>query len=37
MPDRLYFTESDDANADRQRPVALLIGVALDQHWSVES
>ena len=37
MPDRLYFTESDDANrliaAD---PMALLIGFALDQQVTVQ-
>lgn len=36
MPDRLYFTDSDDANAlIASDPMALLIGFALDQHWSV--
>jgi hypothetical protein len=38
VPDRLYFTDSDEANqliaAD---PMALLIGFVLDQHWSVQS
>jgi hypothetical protein len=38
VPDRLYFTDSDEANellaAD---PMALLIGFALDQHCSVQS
>src|SRR5215472_6039835 len=37
MPDRLYFTESDEANeliaAD---PMALLIGFALDQQVTVQ-
>jgi len=38
MPDRLYFTDSDAANELIARdPLALLIGFALDQHWSVES
>src|SRR3954463_2100982 len=37
MPDRLYFTESDDANAlIAQDPMALLIGFALDQQVSVQ-
>ncbi len=37
MPDRLYFTESDAANAlIAQDPMALLIGFALDQQVSVQ-
>jgi uncharacterized HhH-GPD family protein len=37
MPDRLYFTESDDANALIARdPMALLIGFALDQQVTVQ-
>ncbi|HEY3828379.1 MAG TPA: hypothetical protein VGL57_04205 [Solirubrobacteraceae bacterium] len=37
MPDRLYFTDSDEANAlIAADPMALLIGFALDQHWSVQ-
>jgi uncharacterized HhH-GPD family protein len=37
VPDRLYFTESDDANAlIAQDPMALLIGFALDQQVSVQ-
>ena len=37
MPDRLYFTESDDANAlIASDPMALLIGFALDQQVSVQ-
>ncbi len=36
MPNRLYFTESDEANQlIAKDPMALLIGCALDQHWSV--
>jgi hypothetical protein len=36
MPDRLYFTDSDESNAlIASDPMALLIGFALDQHWSV--
>jgi len=36
MPDRLYFTESDEANAlNASDPMALLIGFALDQQVSV--
>ncbi len=36
MPDRLYFTDSDEANAlIAQDPMALLIGFALDQQVSV--
>jgi len=38
MPDRLYFTDPDEANAlIASDPMALLIGFALDQHWSVSS
>jgi uncharacterized HhH-GPD family protein len=37
MPDRLHFTESDDANAlIASDPMALLIGFALDQQVSVQ-
>ncbi len=37
-PDRLYFTNSDEANAlIATDPMALLVGFALDQHWSVQS
>ena len=37
MPDRLYFTDSDAANALLARdPMALLIGFALDQQVSVQ-
>ena len=37
MPDRLHFTESDDANAlIAAEPMALLIGFALDQQVSVQ-
>jgi uncharacterized HhH-GPD family protein len=37
MPDRLYFTESDDANAlIATDPMALLIGFALDQQVTVQ-
>ncbi len=37
MPDRLYFTGSDAANAlIAQDPMALLIGFALDQQVSVQ-
>ncbi|MGP0101579.1 MAG: DNA repair protein [Solirubrobacteraceae bacterium] len=36
MPDRLYFTDSDDANALlASNPMALLIGFALDQQVTV--
>jgi uncharacterized HhH-GPD family protein len=36
-PDRLYFTESDEANAlIASDPMALLIGFALDQQVSVQ-
>lgn len=38
MPSRLYFTNSDEANAlIAADPMALLVGFALDQHWSVQS
>ena len=37
MPDRLYFTDSDEANAlIATDPMALLIGFALDQQISVQ-
>jgi uncharacterized HhH-GPD family protein len=37
VPDRLYFTDSDEANALIARdPMALLIGFALDQQVSVQ-
>ena len=37
MPNRLYFTESDEANAlIAKDPMALLIGFALDQQVSVQ-
>lgn len=37
MPDRLYFTESEEANTLIARdPMALLIGFALDQQVSVQ-
>jgi hypothetical protein len=37
VPDRLYFTESDAANKlIAKNAMALLIGFALDQHWSVQ-
>jgi uncharacterized HhH-GPD family protein len=37
MPERLYFTESDEANAlIASDPMALLIGFALDQQVSVQ-
>jgi hypothetical protein len=33
VPDRLYFTDSDEANAlIAADPMALLVGFALDQH-----
>ena len=36
MPDRLYFTESDDANAlIASDPMALLVGFELDQRVTV--
>jgi uncharacterized HhH-GPD family protein len=37
MPDRLHFTESDEANAFIARdPLALLVGFALDQQITVQ-
>ena len=37
-PDRIYFTDSDEANAlIAQNPLALLIGFALDQQVSVQT
>src|SRR5713226_52335 len=37
MPDRLYFTESDEANAlIAADPMALLVGLALDQQVTVQ-
>src|SRR3954447_11281227 len=37
MPDRLYYTDSDEANALlAQEPVALLIGFVLDQQVPVQ-
>jgi uncharacterized HhH-GPD family protein len=37
VPDRLYFTESDDANElIASDPMALLVGFALDQQVSVQ-
>ncbi len=37
MPDRLYFTDSDDANAlIAEDPMALLVGFALDQQVTVQ-
>jgi uncharacterized HhH-GPD family protein len=37
MPDRLYFTDSDEANALIARdPMALLVGFALDQQVTVQ-
>jgi uncharacterized HhH-GPD family protein len=37
MPDRLYFTDSDEANAlIASDPLALLIGLALDQQVTVQ-
>jgi len=37
MPDRLYFTESDDSNAlIASDPMALLVGFALDQQVTVQ-
>ena len=37
MPDRLYFTDSDEANAlIASDPLALLIGFALDQQVTVQ-
>ena len=38
MPDRLYFTDSDEANElIAKDPMALLVGFALDQHRSVRN
>jgi hypothetical protein len=38
MPEALHFTSSDDANElIAHNPMALLIGFALDQHWSVRN
>ena len=37
MPDRLYFTDDDDANAlIAQDPMALLVGFVLDQQVTVQ-
>ena len=37
MPDRLYFTDSDESNAlIASDPMALLIGFALDQQVTVQ-
>ena len=37
MPDRLYFTESDEANAlNAADPMALLVGFVLDQQVTVQ-
>src|SRR5437763_16317072 len=37
MPDRLYFTDSDEANElIAKNPMALLIGFALDQQVTVQ-
>ena len=37
MPDRLYFTDSDEANAlIASDPLALLVGFALDQQITVQ-
>jgi uncharacterized HhH-GPD family protein len=37
MPDRLYFTDSDEANElIAQEPMALLVGFALDQQVTVQ-
>ncbi|HWF26732.1 MAG TPA: HhH-GPD-type base excision DNA repair protein [Solirubrobacteraceae bacterium] len=37
MPDQLYFTDSDEANAlIAEDPMALLVGFALDQQVSVQ-
>ncbi len=37
MPDRLYFTESEEANElNASDPLALLVGFALDQQVSVQ-
>jgi hypothetical protein len=38
VPARLHFTDSDKANTPiATDPMALPIGFALDQHWSVQS
>jgi hypothetical protein len=38
VPDRLYFTDSDPANAlIASDLMALLVGFALEQHWSVRN
>jgi len=38
MPERLHFTESDEANAlIASDPMALLVGFALDQQSCVSS
>lgn len=35
VPERLYFTDSDEANQlIATDPMALLVGFVLDQHWS---
>ena len=37
MPERLYFTESDEANAlNASDPMALLVGFQLDQQVTVQ-
>ena len=37
MPERLYFTDSDEANAlIASDPMALLVGFALDQQVTVQ-
>jgi hypothetical protein len=37
VPNRLYFTDSDEANQlIAENPMALLVGFALDRHWSVQ-
>src|SRR6185312_12643141 len=37
MPDRLYFTDSDESNAlIASDPMALLVGFALDQQVTVQ-
>ena len=37
MPDRLHFTDSDEANAlIASDPMALLVGFALDQQVTVQ-
>jgi len=38
VPDRLDFTDSDEANElIASDPMALLVDFALDQHWSVRN